>query len=329
MSKLKFWLQKNKNLILLTFSLLTLIFVYQNCGSNITKLEPNSTLEKTNQNLIQTLSVSPSIANVAPNATVTFTATGGKAPYTFVISSGPGSINSTTGVFTAPQTAPATTYIKVIDQNGSITYATVNTVSQSSSSSSSSSISKPKITPKSVTLAPLSKQQFTAIQGIPPYQYSIVTGQGTINTNTGLYQAPAQAGTDIVQVIDSYGSTDQASITIQGSGTDTNPSTTYNPYTARLLAGGILYVYLFQNFGDLRSNYVYQVTYKNGAFTTAGLTTSGQYVVNTYTNSTLLSQNKILLWGACFYVTYSQNQTTNYTNITTCSNTNTAVGYAY
>lgn len=55
--------------------------------------------------------------------------------------------------------------------------------------------------------------QFTGLGGYGTYTYS-VTGTGTINSSTGLYTAPASAGTDTVMVTDSLSNTAISVVTI-------------------------------------------------------------------------------------------------------------------
>lgn len=80
-----------------------------------------------------TLTVTPSSTSVAVNSTVTFSATGGTAPYSFSVVSGGGSIQSSTGVFTAPS---STGYaeIKATDSNGATGNYTIAITSAGTSS---------------------------------------------------------------------------------------------------------------------------------------------------------------------------------------------------
>lgn len=69
---------------------------------------------------VQSLTLTVSSSTVSINNTVTFKATGGTAPYTYSINSGGiGSINSSTGVYTAPTTtlttSPTTITVTVTD----------------------------------------------------------------------------------------------------------------------------------------------------------------------------------------------------------------------
>ncbi len=68
------------------------------------------------------LSISPTTADVNANRTQTFVASGGTGPYTFSMVSGVGSIGSSSGIYTAPN-SPGTAVIQVTDS--AITPATV------------------------------------------------------------------------------------------------------------------------------------------------------------------------------------------------------------
>ncbi len=83
-----------------------------------------------NKAQVQKLAISPASTTVPPNGSITFSASGGEPPYTFSVLSGVGSINSSSGVYTAPAT-PATTIIQVADKQGSTATATVTNVDYS------------------------------------------------------------------------------------------------------------------------------------------------------------------------------------------------------
>ena len=66
----------------------------------------------------------------------------------------------------------------------------------------------PEISPEAIVLQPNSTCIFNASNGTPPYYYEIVTGYGSINSETGEYTAPAIETNDIIRVSDSKGNTD-------------------------------------------------------------------------------------------------------------------------
>ena len=69
------------------------------------------------------------------------------------------------------------------------------------------------ISPLSVTLSVKTQCAFTVTGGKPPYAFSIVSGQGTIDPDNGVYTAPAEPGSDVIQVVDREGSIKQALVT--------------------------------------------------------------------------------------------------------------------
>ena len=73
------------------------------------------------------------------------------------------------------------------------------------------------LSPSSVSIAKLATQQFTGLGGYGTKTYSMQSNPsgGTINSSTGLYTAGNIADTDIAKVIDSFGNTATATITVQ------------------------------------------------------------------------------------------------------------------
>jgi hypothetical protein len=70
------------------------------------------------------LAISPAAPNLALNASQTFSATGGVTAYTYSIVSGGGSINSSTGAYTAPGTA-GSVVVRVTDSLGNLSDSNV------------------------------------------------------------------------------------------------------------------------------------------------------------------------------------------------------------
>lgn len=187
----------------------------------------------------QALQISPSSQTMTINGTLSFSASGGVVPYTYSIVSGGGSINSSTGLFTAPGSAD-TTVVRVTDSNSNISDSAVNTTSGLG------------ISPAAVTLAVNNTQTFSALGGSGPFTYSIVSGGGSINSSTGLFTAPATAGSVTVRVTDSLAATATATVTVNAAlaispATKTlavNNSFTFSatggvsPYTFSVFSGG-------------------------------------------------------------------------------------------
>jgi hypothetical protein len=71
------------------------------------------------------------------------------------------------------------------------------------------------IDPSSAVLTVNKTITLAAVGGIPPYTFSIKKGKGTIDLDTGVYTAPSQPGTDIVEVVDDYENSSKAKITIK------------------------------------------------------------------------------------------------------------------
>jgi hypothetical protein len=126
-------------------------------------------------------------------------AAGGQGPFTYQVTSGGGSVD-TSGHFTAPATA-GTSVVSITDSLGSSTLVTVT-------------INPPlSISPASATLTASSAQTtpFIGLNGVPPYQYSVVSGSGSISTQ-GIYTVGTVSGASTVQVTDGQGTTAVAQI---------------------------------------------------------------------------------------------------------------------
>ena len=55
---------------------------------------------------------------------------------------------------------------------------------------------------------------FTATGGTPPYSFTVVEGDGTIESNTGKYTAPSGTSSDRVKVVDDAGNENEAQIAV-------------------------------------------------------------------------------------------------------------------
>ncbi|MDH5679963.1 MAG: hypothetical protein OEZ36_00130, partial [Spirochaetota bacterium] len=169
--------------------------------------------------------ISPSAITLITNATQTFTASGGFAPYTYSVATGTGTINATTGLYTAPATAESST-VKVTDFLGYTATATLT-------------VNAPlplTISPTSASVALSGAASFTASGGVPPYTYTATSG--TINATTGAYTAPATAPAPpavTITVTDSNMPASTATATVNltsGCGqtfAETEPNDAYNP----------------------------------------------------------------------------------------------------
>lgn len=70
------------------------------------------------------------------------------------------------------------------------------------------------ISPNAITLASTNVHTFTASGGSGSYSYSIASGSGSVVSTTGVYTAPAGAGTDVVRVVDGTGKYADAIVTV-------------------------------------------------------------------------------------------------------------------
>ena len=148
------------------------------------------------------LGISPSTVTVSPKGSKTFTAYGGSGSgytYSFTTNASGGTINSSTGAYTAGSTPNVVDIVEVTDSNSSTATAKV-TVGAGVS-----------ISPSSPTPAPKGAVSFTASGGSGTgFAWSFTTNAsgGSINSSTGAYTAGATGSvTDVVHVADSLGNT--------------------------------------------------------------------------------------------------------------------------
>lgn len=151
--------------------------------------------------ITSTLVLSPASTTLAVNNTATFTGSGGTPPLVYAVALGSGTINSSTGVYTAAASAGSAT-IRVTDSLGATDTSTV-TVNAAL-----------VISPSSQTMSINGSLNFSASNGVSPYTYSLLSGTGSIDASTGVYTAAATAGSAVVRVTDSLGNTSNSSVTI-------------------------------------------------------------------------------------------------------------------
>ena len=123
---------------------------------------------------IEPLEINPSELLLPTDEQWTFSATGGIPPYTYSILFGLGDIDETTGVYTAPSSADDVV-VRATDSDGTTSDAVLTIF-----------VAGPfTIVPVSITIPKGDSVIFTAVGGTPPYTYSIVSGDGSIDANTG------------------------------------------------------------------------------------------------------------------------------------------------
>jgi len=194
------------------------------------------------------LTITPSSLVIPIGESVNFSATGGSSPYFFSVESGLGSIDSSTGEFTAPG-SPGPVVVRVTDKTGYHVDAAVTVQAAGIPVG---------ISPTSAIVKVNTTLTFTPFGGTPPYTFSKVGGVGSIDAGTGVYSAQSVTGPATIRVTDSSiptPGTADATITVDNAGVALalSPATitmTVNadatfcgtggmpPYTYTLLAGG-------------------------------------------------------------------------------------------
>ena len=143
-----------------------------------------------------TLKLSPSSVTVIPDASVTFSASGGNPPYTFSVVSGLGTVDPATGEYIAPS-VETTAVIMVTDNAGESGTATVSVVA---------ALAALAISPTSASVSSGSSITFVATGGVSPYTFTIQTNNsgGSIDSGSGAYNAgPTTGVADTIIVTDS------------------------------------------------------------------------------------------------------------------------------
>lgn len=153
----------------------------------------------------QPLSISPASVAVEKEHTVDFAATGGSSPYLFSLASGSGSINPTTGLYTAPSSTGSAT-VRVTDNAGAFADASVTVLD--------SAPPPLDITPATAAVKITQTVAFAASGGMGGYVFSVASGAGSIDPLSGLYTAPNTAGGATIRVTDAGGSSEEATVTI-------------------------------------------------------------------------------------------------------------------
>ena len=176
---------------------------------------------------INLMSITPDNKFLFTGESVQFSANGGAAPYIFELDYGVGVV-SNTGLYVAPSFS-GTAVIKATDSAGQEAFATI-TVSVAVS-----------ISPVNITIGTGDSMTFTGSGGLPPYNYSIVAGAGTIDSTSGLFDATGIAsGSTVIEVQDSSNNTAYASVTINPALviSPINPTVGFNEQISFTTTGG-------------------------------------------------------------------------------------------
>lgn len=189
-----------------------------------------------NVSVYNALTITPTTKNMAINTSFKFTGAGGVGSLTYSKVSGAGSINSTSGTFTAPGTA-STTIVRVNDSAGHNADATINVTPPLSLTAGTGVVN----TDTNVA--------FTPSGGLSPYGFSLQSGSvGTILADGTFFSN--SAGNATVVVTDSLGNTANASIIIVAPLLIT--ASTYNSYVSST-------VNFSANGGDTSQPYAYSI----------------------------------------------------------------------
>jgi hypothetical protein len=149
--------------------------------------------------------VLPSSGQVQKLGTLTFTTQGGVSPFSFTISSTSiGTVDASTGVFSAANTAGTAT-ITGRDALGTTGTATVTVLATGTIG----------VSPDAGIVAIGTTLTFTAVGGTAPLFWTASPATaGTIVLGTGVFTATA-AGTETITVVDSAGNTGTTTVTVQ------------------------------------------------------------------------------------------------------------------
>lgn len=146
------------------------------------------------------ISINPTSALINVGESYNFTTTGGIPPYSYSLESGSGFINQL-GLYSANLT-PSSATIRVYDSKGNSATSQI-TVNR-----------RIQLSPTNVTINRGESISFQASFGFPPYQYRVISGNGTINIDSGFFTSPQISGNTRIEASDSAGNTVYSDITI-------------------------------------------------------------------------------------------------------------------
>jgi hypothetical protein len=210
----------------------------------------------------ENMQILPQSQTILEGQSLQMSVTGGAAPLAYSITSGGGTI-TTQGLFTSANIA-GTVIIHVTDSQGNFSDAVI--------------VVNPALTivPSSISIKTNKSYVFAAAGGIPPYQFSVTSGNGgAINSATGEYTAPGTAGNYQVQAKDQAGNIALATVSVSNSGNgggSSNPghhlvdvSGNNQSGTVNTVLAQSLQVKVLDSNGDPVSGEVLKVTVQSGS----------------------------------------------------------------
>ena len=144
------------------------------------------------------------------------------------------------------------------------------------------------IFPSQVTLSPSSSVTFSAVGGVPPYAFSILSGSGSFSG--AVFTAPGSAGTTTVQVIDAAAGKSYATVTIVPPPLSISPTSvsvyTGSSFTFTASGGTAPYTYNITSGGGTLSGATYNAPVSPGSATvqvtdSASATSSASITITT------------------------------------------------
>ncbi len=176
------------------------------------------------------LTIAPASPIVPPNGSMTFTASGGSGggfTWSLATNASGGTIDASTGAYTAGPTGNVTDVVQVTDSFENVATANVTVIANAF------------IAPATATVPPKGQVSFTASGGSGVgWTWSLATNAsgGTIDASTGEYAAgPTGNVIDVVQVKDSLGTIATCSVTVTAGVSIAPASATVPPLTSLIL----------------------------------------------------------------------------------------------
>lgn len=135
------------------------------------------------------LAIHPSAVTVNVGGDFQFWATGGTPPYAFIVRTGGGSINSSTGEYTAPGSTGAA-YVRATDADGSTADSEIRIVAGGALA----------IVPTTPLVEENAYITFSATGGTWPYAFTVSSGAGAIGSAGGVYAADGAIGANVATI---------------------------------------------------------------------------------------------------------------------------------